>query len=203
MRLAQNPILTSLSSHWLRVFARMTSYWILYGFLALVTFVSFCRWIKPSPHSFPHIPAVGYSAPILSSLSALRFLTHGGAMVQEGYDKYKGGVFKIPELSHWHIIVTGPKLVEELRSAGDELSLSDFMFEAMQVSYTIGRGSSPNPYHVPIIRTKLTRRLGAIFPDLLDEIRAAFTDFIPLSDGDIYHLSHPCNVLSIPLRART
>lgn len=44
----------------------------------------------------------------------------------ENFVKYKGSVFKIPLPFHWHVIVSGPKLIEELRKAEeDELSFGE------------------------------------------------------------------------------
>ena len=70
-------------------------------------------------------------------------------MIQEGYNKvrilldtgaqpadvrdvpqYKGGSFKVPELFRWTVIVSGPKMIEELRKAGDdELSFDEAVAE--------------------------------------------------------------------------
>ena len=44
--------------------------------------------------------------------------------------KYKGRAFKIPELFRWHVIVTGPKLIEDLRKAQDDvLSFDEAVIE--------------------------------------------------------------------------
>ncbi|THH31099.1 hypothetical protein EUX98_g3096 [Antrodiella citrinella] len=103
-------------------------------------------------------------------------------MLQEGYDKYKGGAFKVPQLFRWEVIVTGPKLIEELRKAGDdELSFDEAVADSLQVDYTLGPAIHHNGYHIPIIRTTLTRNLGALFPDVQDELSAAFNDIIPPS----------------------
>lgn len=40
--------------------------------------------------------------------------------------QYKGGAFKVPELFRWHVVVTGHKLIEDLRKASpDELSFNE------------------------------------------------------------------------------
>lgn len=38
---------------------------------------------------YPDIPAIGYSAPLLSYIGAFRYFTHGRDMMQEGYDKVR------------------------------------------------------------------------------------------------------------------
>lgn len=45
-------------------------------------------------------------------------------------DKYRDGIFKIPYLNSWHIVVSGPKLIDELRQAkDDELSFAEAVAE--------------------------------------------------------------------------
>ncbi|TCD68632.1 hypothetical protein EIP91_010287 [Steccherinum ochraceum] len=153
---------------------------LVYGLLAVGTLLYLYRWLKPSKYSYPDIPAIGHSAPILSYIGAFRYFTQGKYMMQEGYDKYKGGAFKVPELFRWLVVVTGPQLIEELRKAGDdELSFDEAVAESLQVDYTLGPTIHSNGYHIPIIRTTLTRNLGALFPDVRDELASAFTEIIP------------------------
>ena len=46
------------------------------------------------------------------------------------YIQYKGGLFRVPLLTRWTVIVTGPKFIEELRKAPDEqLSFEDAIDE--------------------------------------------------------------------------
>ena len=40
-----------------------------------------------------------------------------------------------------------------------------------------------NQYHVLVVRAQLTRNIGALFSEIRDESKAAFTDAIPESDG--------------------
>jgi len=155
--------------------------WLLSVSLALGTILYLYRWIIPSQYDFPDIPTIGYSGP-LSFISAFRFFTQGHAMLQQGYETYKGGVFKVPELSHWRVMVSGPKFVEELRTAGDEMSFDEHIAEGLQLAYTFGYTTVSVPYHVPAIRTNLTRSLSLVFPGLHDEVIAAFAGFIPPSD---------------------
>ena len=37
-----------------------------------------------------------------------------------------------------------------------------------------------NPYHVPIVRAQLTRNIGALCPEIIDEISTAFDDVLDL-----------------------
>lgn len=117
-------------------------------------------------------------------------------------NQYKGSMFKLPQLFRWHVIVTSPKFVDELRKAGDdELNFMDAANEVrrkvsrtcsyltiqniqgIQTDFTIGEAISTNPYHVPIIRSQLTRNLSVLFRDIRDELTTAFNDIIPPING--------------------
>lgn len=41
-----------------------------------------------------------------------------------------------------------------------------------------------NPYHIAIIKSPLTRNIGAQFDDLREEVIAALDQHIPVSDGE-------------------
>ena len=53
----------------------------------------------------------------------------------------------------------------------------------LQSKYTLGRESSEDPYHIEVIRERLTRNLGALLPDVMDEIQHAFDETI-IARGD-------------------
>ena len=46
-----------------------------------------------------------------------------------------------------------------------------------------------NPYHLSIVRSQLTRNLGALYPKIRDEIITAFDDVLDL-EGNGKHLVH-------------
>ena len=94
------------------------------------------------------IPTIGHKGPILSYISATRYMFDASRMLQEGYEKvrhlhihsrllsefegdqYNGGLFKIPRMSGWWVVVTSPKFIEELAMATDkELSQSEAVIE--------------------------------------------------------------------------
>jgi len=104
----------------------------LFSVLALGTLVYLSHRLSQSKHALSNLPTIGYSSPLLSYISGLRFLLHGGDMVQEGYEKYKGGIFKVAELFDWQVIVTGATLIEELRQAKeDQLSFDEAIVETI------------------------------------------------------------------------
>ena len=47
----------------------------------------------------------------------------------------------------------------------------------------MGMRDVDNMYHVPVIRSTLTRSLSVLADDIFDEIRTAFADVIPPKDG--------------------
>ncbi|EGN93634.1 hypothetical protein SERLA73DRAFT_189361 [Serpula lacrymans var. lacrymans S7.3] len=125
------------------------------------------------------IPTIGPSGILSSYLGAWRFLFHAHDMIQEGYTQYKGMAFKVPNIDNWHVIISGPKLIEELRKAPDnELSFLEATNESLKVEYTLGHEVHHNPYHVSVIRSQLTRNLAARFSDIRDEIAVSFDDII-------------------------
>ncbi|CAL1693826.1 unnamed protein product [Somion occarium] len=126
------------------------------------------------------IPTIGPSVPFLSYIGAIRLLSHAKDMLQEGYQKHKGGIFKIAMLDRWLVVVSGPKLVEELRKLPDEqVSFLEAAQDLVQMKYTFGHEVHDDPIHVEIIRAHLTRHIASIFPDVRDEIVSAFNDHIP------------------------
>ncbi|THH27901.1 hypothetical protein EUX98_g6286 [Antrodiella citrinella] len=148
--------------------------------------VAFLLWLSnrilfPDKHSYPGIPAVGPTSPLLYYIGAIRLLFNGNEMVQEGYTRYKGGPFKVPELFNWHVVVSGPKMIEELRKAGDdELNFDE---ASAELDHTIGPAIHHDTYHIAVIRARLTRSIGAIFEDVRDELVESSNDALPLSDG--------------------
>jgi hypothetical protein len=52
------------------------------------------------------------------------------------------------------------------------------------MEYTLGMSVKDDPYHLRVIQQHLTRNLRAVFPDLMEEMRLAFEDSMPVvKDG--------------------
>lgn len=102
------------------------------------------------------------------------------------------------------VVVSGPKLVDELRrAADDELSFAEAANEvqytwiimnvyhltlspqSLQIRYTASPGIETNLYHVPLVRSQLTRSLYVLFPEIRDEVVTACNDQILASDGTL------------------
>ncbi|OBZ79756.1 Ent-kaurene oxidase [Grifola frondosa] len=154
----------------------------IYTFAAIVCVFFFIRRLLNPLNS---IPTIGPSAPLLSYIGAFKYVRHGREMLREGYDKYRGSVFKVPMLDQWLVVVSGPKLIDDLRkSPDDHLSFLEGAAELIQSKYTLGAGLDDDPYHVTVIRDKLTRNLAPLLPDVIDEIDVAFNELIPAKEDE-------------------
>ncbi|EDR00469.1 uncharacterized protein LACBIDRAFT_255302, partial [Laccaria bicolor S238N-H82] len=126
-----------------------------------------------------NVPAVGCEGFLASYWSAFQFIRKANVILQEGYQKHKNGVFKIPLVDRWLVVVTGDQLLDNLRTAPESvLSMWDAMLDLLQLDHTLGRQFRENPYHDSIIRTTLTKNLATILPNIVDESIHAFPDMI-------------------------
>ncbi|PCH34176.1 cytochrome P450 [Wolfiporia cocos MD-104 SS10] len=128
-------------------------------------------------HPLYSIPTIGSSAPLLSYLGAWRYFREAREILQEGYSKHK--VFKVALLEQWLVVVSGSAMNEELRKIPD--SHVSFMLAAdefLHTKLTIAPDVNTHPIHIGVIRGPLTRNLGLLFADVVDEIKVAFSDVI-------------------------
>ncbi|EPQ50606.1 cytochrome P450 [Gloeophyllum trabeum ATCC 11539] len=111
---------------------------------------------------------------------AVRFYFASQKMIQEGHRKYaESGIFKVPRWTSWLIIVDSDQLVGELYQMPEEiLSERDSNSEENQTKYTMGETIYTNPYHVPLLRSKLPRHNDLLGAECLDEIPYAFEEVI-------------------------
>ncbi|KAJ7776606.1 cytochrome P450, partial [Mycena maculata] len=128
-----------------------------------------------------NIPTVGYSSSLLSYISAFRLFLNSREIIGEGYHRYHGSAFKIAQINQWHVIVSGPKMIDDIRRArDDQLSLRFAADEATQARYTIGDYRHDHDfYRMGAIRSFITPAIGPRFSDIRDEIIAAFADEVP------------------------
>ncbi|KAJ7284516.1 cytochrome P450 [Mycena rebaudengoi] len=140
------------------------------------------------------IPTIGSSGMILSYREVFRYLFHAKELVQEGYTKYPDSMFRIPGVERWNVIVTG-----RLSNAGSE-TYSTRQF--LQIGYTAGPVIDNNDYHTTIVRTDMTRNIGALFPAVWDEIVTAFDEIIPVQ-GSGEWASVPAYDAAIQIVTRT
>ncbi|KAM5542434.1 hypothetical protein V8D89_003893 [Ganoderma adspersum] len=151
--------------------------WQLFAAAAAVFLVAYV--LKRRSNPLYSVPTIGPSAPLLSYLGAFRYVIDTEGMLREGYKKFYGTIFKISMLDGWLVVFTGPKLIDELRrSSDDELSAVEGTTQVLQLRHTLGPGID-DQFHVAVVRDKLTRNLAAVYPDVLDEVCAAFREYIP------------------------
>ncbi|KAI0691476.1 cytochrome P450 [Cytidiella melzeri] len=130
--------------------------------------------------AYDSIPSVGYAFPLLSYISACEFFFNPNKLLEEGYAKHRNGAFKIPFFDSWHVVVTGRKLIDELRQAkDDELSFAEAVAEQLQQRHTMGEASITQAYHIAIVRNELTKSIKSILPDIHEEVEASFADILP------------------------
>ncbi|KAI0334068.1 cytochrome P450 [Cubamyces sp. BRFM 1775] len=136
------------------------------------------KWLT---HPLRALPTVGGpSFPLLSYRGAFNWMRYGKAMVEEGYAKYYGSAFKVAMFDQWLVIISGPKLVEDVRRRpDDELSFVDGATEFVPLWHALGPEFHEDHYHLDIIRDKLTRSLASLLPDLIDELTVAVPEYIP------------------------
>lgn len=141
------------------------------------------KYIEAKRSPLNRIPTVGYSGVISSYLTAVKWITSGCDLVQQGYDRYPNGVFKVATVSKWIVVLTGPKYLDELRKAPDEvLSFQEAVNDQTQIQYTLGKAIADDQYHTATVRSPLTRNLAVRFDDVKDEIAEAFKFYIPISE---------------------
>jgi cytochrome P450 len=161
-------------------------HWSYYFGAALVAVTVYLNYTKKRS-DLSHIPIIAPKTP-LSLLSyylgAAKFAGSSYPIFEEGYTRFKNGVFRIPSFYGWWVVVSGPQLTEELRTLPEEVaSLIDLVNHTLEVRYTMGHSIATNPYHVPIIKGQLTRSLPALYHEIQDEVQVALTDYLK-PDGE-------------------
>ncbi|KZT08274.1 cytochrome P450 [Laetiporus sulphureus 93-53] len=175
---------------------------LVYAVLGLPVLYVVLLLLRGGKGALAGVPTVGGpSWPLLSYIGAFNYLAHAPDIMSEGYKKaptlasplfdgpdaqYKnnGGMYKFAEFRHWTVMLCDPAIIEEVRRMPEaQLSQMQSNREFLQVDYTLGSNVHENPYHVGLIRSNLTRNLTRLFPELHDEVVAAFGDAIRL-DGE-------------------
>jgi hypothetical protein len=71
----------------------------------------------------------------------------------------------------------------------------------IQTDYTLGPQIRLEPYHIPVVRTSLTRNIATRFAEIKDEITAAFGDYIPTTGANGITLAF-CDLIDTELQTR-
>ncbi|THV06864.1 cytochrome P450 [Dendrothele bispora CBS 962.96] len=146
-----------------------------------------------------HIATLGPDRLWGSYMAALRWTTAATDIVEEGYHLYPGGIYKIPTIDGWRVVVNGTGLVKDIMQASDE-QLQVVTNEILQTRYTMHPELAPDPCYIDVIRTPLTRNIGARFADVHDAVRKVISENIPITD-DWTEMYTYQTVLAIVFRA--
>ncbi|KAH8927634.1 cytochrome P450 [Atractiella rhizophila] len=132
---------------------------------------------NPSTHLSLYIKSVPIvspsSIPVLGLwIGAFRYALDSVSVLREGYQKHRNQTFRVPEMTRWTYIVSGPELLEDLRRAPDDvLSFADATAEIFAIPWILGQRMHQALYEIP---TVLIRRLAHLVPQVQENTSAAF-----------------------------
>ncbi|KAG5647564.1 hypothetical protein DXG03_008917 [Asterophora parasitica] len=148
--------------------------------LLVVLFIAWLVRLQRRKPELTHIPSIRFSPFPFPYIEALRSLYDAGRVLQEGYQT-GFPAFKFAQFTRWTVVITYAELVEELRKAPEEqLSSHDAGIATDQLSLA---GIFTEPNHIAFLSTQLTRNLSLVFPELREEMLAAFSDVIRTPDS--------------------
>jgi hypothetical protein len=83
------------------------------------------------------------------------------------------------------IVVTAnrDRLKETFDASEEDMSFSTRLNEFLELGYTFNWNTVMDHYHVDVIRLNLSRRIGALMTEIVDEVEAAMDDEIIMTDG--------------------
>ena len=91
--------------------------------------------------------------------------------------------FRIVLPDYSYVVVPRQHLKEMFSAPEDQLSLKVHSAESLALPYTFQRSVAEDDYHTTVVRTELSRRIPELMPEIVDELGAAISDEIPLTDG--------------------
>ncbi|KAJ6470567.1 cytochrome P450 [Mycena vitilis] len=169
--------------------------------MGLVLLQAILKLLKPRS-TLRDIPSVGIpSHPFGFYVGAYNYIKNGRAITKEGYLQYPGKAFKVALANRWLVLLNGRSLIEDVRKAPhDALSPAAAVNSVLFLEHTMGHEQFHDPYQIPVIRTPMTRNIGARFPDIRDEVVAAFEDLVPATTDD--WISVPATQTVLPILSR-
>ncbi|KAJ7760789.1 cytochrome P450 [Mycena olivaceomarginata] len=155
-----------------------------------------------APSPLDAIPSVGIpSYPFGFYVGAWNYIKNGRAITEEGYLQYPGKAFKVALANRWLVLVHGRTLIEDVRKAPDEfLSVAEATNSLLHLEHTIGHEQHHDPFQIAVIRSAMTRNIGAGFHDIRNEIVAAFEDLVPAKADE--WISVPAMQTILPIVSR-
>ncbi|KAF7374692.1 Ent-kaurene oxidase [Mycena sanguinolenta] len=100
-------------------------------------------------------------------------------VLQQGYEQYRNGAFKIPQMDRWIVLVSGNEMLDALRGAPEHiLSMEAAMTDLLSADYTLGTETLRDTYHLGVIKHAMNKQLGSVVPAIADETKKAFDEII-------------------------
>ncbi|KAK1056476.1 hypothetical protein LTR74_014892 [Friedmanniomyces endolithicus] len=133
-----------------------------------------------------HIPGICYgSLPLLGPwIGAYHFLRDPEAVLREGHAQHPTGCFKVATLTDEIIIASGQeKFLEYIAAPDSVLNGIDAINSAIQFEWTMGAGVYHRPYHIALVRGKLTQGVGKFLPDMQVEVDRLLREKIGEPEG--------------------
>ncbi|KAJ7449179.1 cytochrome P450 [Mycena latifolia] len=127
-----------------------------------------------------NIPTFGVPFRFGFYIGSWNYIKRAHTITQDGCAKYPGVAFKVPLINRWLVVITGREMIDDIRRASvEQLSLDEAANSLFHLEHVLGYEQYHDPFQIPVIRTTLTRNIGACFPDAENEVIAAFKDLIP------------------------
>jgi len=102
--------------------------------------------------------------------------------------------FRIVLPDYSYVVVPRQHLKEMFSAPEDKLSLRVHSAESLALPYTFQRSVGEDDYHTTVVRTELSRHIPELMPEIVDELEAAITDEIPLTDGTVVSSHRNINI---------
>ncbi|TFK90085.1 cytochrome P450 [Polyporus arcularius HHB13444] len=170
-----------------------------YAFVGFLALFYLWRWKRNPLNAIP--TAGGPSVPLLSYIGAFRFQRHSHELLLEGYRKYGRSVFKVAMPDQWLVCLNGPELIDQVRKAPESvMSSSEGLLFLTQLAHYVPLETTEDPYHIAVIRDRLTRQLDNVLPSMVDELRIVCDELLPTKQGDTVALPGRKAILDIVAR---
>ncbi|PVG01140.1 cytochrome P450 [Serendipita vermifera] len=125
------------------------------------------------------LPSLGRETPILCTIDAYILMHNRPKYIKEYYSKYSA--FKLPNLSHWLVMLNNSYVEEIINAQESVLSHHEFLIDIFAHNYTMGTATK---WHHDVIRTSLTKNLGKLFSNMHNEVVESFRSCLkPDADG--------------------
>ncbi|PIL30237.1 cytochrome P450 [Ganoderma sinense ZZ0214-1] len=141
------------------------------------------RWAAMDSHTYTLNPYCGRVVPPRSVLH--RRLPHAWRLQRGAGRGYPESAFKIATFDRWLIVVSGRRMVQELRKRPvDELSGPLGFQENFQIKYVLEPAVLSDRYHGEVAKEKLLKKVSTLLPNIIDEVFVAVDDNVPIGGGE-------------------